>query len=50
MELNAENKVRRMEILEKIFGNMVDYWHDNTTFLQLHEFLGISWEEYCDLV
>ena len=40
----------RVVILERIFENMVDYWHKTDTNLQLHEFLGISWEEYCDLV
>jgi hypothetical protein len=43
-------KEKRLEILEKIFGNMVDYWHESDSVLQLHEFLGISWDEYCDLV
>ena len=33
------------------FQDKIEQWHqDENTDLELHEYLGLSWEEYCTLV
>ena len=27
-------------------NNFIDYWHDSDLTCELHDFLGLSWEEY----
>jgi hypothetical protein len=54
-EWGPEGKtLRELQILNKVMDHSIDMWHEfvpcDVVRTELHEFLGLSWEEYKDWV
>ncbi len=45
-EHNFIKSCQRGEVLPDDIDDCIDDWHDHDYAMELHEFLGMSWEEY----
>lgn len=32
------------------FDELVDEWHESESKLPLHEYMGMTWEQYCEFI
>lgn len=44
--MNFKEKVLAGQADEETFDDLVDEWHTGDSSLELHEYLGLTWQEY----